>query len=552
MNFTDITAMFVDYANKNPFQTAIVVPVGRDDKGRSTTVQLSFGQLNKLTNQYAHGLKQHGFNKGDRVLVMLKPGIELIAVILAMLKLRVVPVLIDPGMGLKAFAQCVRETEPVGLVAIPIAGIFKLIMPGTFNTIQRTVIVGKSWFSRHPTLDQLSRDQNHPFVLQDVDLDDEAFIAFTSGGTGVPKGVVYLHHMMNATVTSLRDDMQMTAGEVHLAAFYAFALFMPSVGVTTIIPDMDPRKTAEVNPAYLVEAIETYGVTNSMGSPIIWAKMADYCLTRGIKLPSIKHVFMFGAEVSPEVISRFVSVLDGGKVYTPYGATEVLPLTNMDADEIISETGVLTSGGAGVCVGRPIPGARVKIIRITDEPIAKWNDNLVVPAGEIGEITAIGPTVTHTYLRRPQKTAEAKIDSDQGIWHRMGDIGYMDEKGRIWILGRKMHRVETQQGIMTPVPCETVFNQYSAVKRSALVGIGTIGQQRPVVIVEPKKDQRPNSKNDKLRMIQELTKLGSQHDHTRVIKDILIYDKSFPVDVRHNTKIQRHKLVDWAARNINQ
>ncbi|MCG8614988.1 MAG: AMP-binding protein [Desulfobacterales bacterium] len=550
MNFTDIAAMFVDYANKNPFQTGIVVPVGRDDKGRSITVQLSFGQLNKLTDRYAHGLKQHGFKKGDRVLVMLKPGIELIAVILAMLKLRVVPVLIDPGMGLKPFAQCVRETEPVGLVAVPIAGVFKMIMPGAFKTIRRTVIVGKTLFSRHPTLDQLCRDQNHPFVLQDVAPDDEAFIAFTSGGTGVPKGVVYLHHMMMATVKSLRDDMQMTAGEVHLAAFYAFALFMPSVGVTTIIPDMDPRKTAEVNPAYLVEAMETYGVTNSMGSPIIWAKVADYCRANGIKLPSIKHVFMFGAEVSPEVVSRFKSVLDDGKVYTPYGATEVLPLTNMDADEIISETGALTSDGAGVCVGRPIPGARVEIIRITDDPIARWDDNLVVPTGEIGEITAIGPTVTHTYLRRPEKTAEAKIHSDEGIWHRMGDVGYKDDKGRIWVLGRKMHRVETEQGIMTPVPCETVFNQHPAVKRSSLVGVGPLGRQRPVMVVEPEDDQRPGSDDDKENMIRELTQLGAQQAHTRMIKDILIYDKSFPVDVRHNTKIQRHKLIDWAASHI--
>jgi olefin beta-lactone synthetase len=542
--------MFVAHAAKNPFQTAVVVPAGRDKCGRSITVSLSFGQLNRLSDQYAHGLTAAGFKKGERVLMMLRPGIDLIAVALSLLKMGSIPVMIDPGMGLKAFAQCVAETEPTGFIGIPQAQILRFVFHKAFKTVKRTVTAGKSRLLPGLSLDEMRATKAGSFKPAQNEAEEEAVVAFTSGGTGIPKGVVFLHGMIMATIESLRDDLNMTAGEIHLAAFYAFALFMPALGVTTIIPDMDPRKTAGLNPAYLVEAIETYGVTNSMGSPIIWEKIADYCIEQGVHLPSIKHVFMFGAEVPPGVVARFSALLDNGKVYTPYGATEALPLTNIAGSEIVAETEVLTAKGAGVCVGKPIAGAMVKIITITDDPIAEWDDSLMVPTGEMGEITAIGPTITRTYLRRPEKTAEAKINSAVGIWHRMGDIGYLDEKGRIWICGRKMHRVETTDGLLTPVQCETIYNQHPKVKRTALVGVGTQGRQRPVILVEPHATKQPGTEADKKELVNALLDLGGQHDHTRNIKDIFIYDGAFPVDVRHNTKIQRHKLIDWARKQL--
>ena len=550
MNTCNIAQMFVEHALKNPFQTAIVVPAGRDDSGRCVTVQLSFHQLNTLSDQYAYGLTKAGFRRNDRVLLMVRPGIDLIAVALALVKMGAVPVMIDPGMGLKAFTQCVSETEPTCFIGVWQAHMLRLIFRKAFQTIKHTVTAGKSWFAKGPLLDELRLPIQKPFPVAPTQTEDEAVVAFTSGGTGIPKGVMFLHGMIRSTVESLRDDLNMTAGEVHLAAFYAFALFMPSLGVTTIIPDMDPRKTAQVNPAYLVEAIQTHGVTNSMGSPIIWEKVADYCIANNIKLPSIKHVFMFGAEVPPGVIARFVSVLDHGKAYTPYGATEALPLTNIDGLEILLETEALTAKGAGVCVGKPIAGATVKIIRITDEPIDQWDDALVVPEGEMGEITAKGPTITRGYLHRPQKTAEAKINSPDGIWHRMGDIGYVDSKGRVWVCGRKMHCVETIDGLITPVQCETIFNQHDQVKRTALVAVGARGQQRPVILVELHQNSANESKSAREKLLRELSALGAQYKHTRPIKDIFIYDKPFPVDVRHNTKIQRHKLVDWARSRL--
>lgn len=542
--------MFSENADKYPDRTAIVVPVGRDRQGKSITKELSFKELNKLTNRYSNGFIKYGFQKGDRILLMVNPGIDLIAIVLALFKIGSVPVIIDPGMGLKAFSQCVSETEPIGFIGIPKSHILRLLFRKSFKTVKLVITLGKSRIWKKNTIDNICTENVEDFSIIKTKTDDEAVIAFTSGGTGIPKGVLFTHGMVMATVNSLRQDLKIKEGDIHLAAFYAFALFMPSLGATIIIPDMDPKKTSEINPAYLVEAIHHFNVSNTMGSPIIWKKLSEYCLRKNIRLSSLKYVFMFGAAVPPEVIENMTSIMEGGEVFTPYGATEALPITNQSGQEIINEQKSIIEEGKGVCVGKPIAGATVRIIGITDDPIPSWNDELELKQGLIGEIVAKGPTVTHTYINRPLKTAEAKIYSSDGIWHRMGDLGYFDEKGRLWFCGRMAHRVMPKDNLLTPVQCETIYNRHPHVKRSALVGLGKYGNQRPIIIIEPEPDFKPLSQTDKKTLAKDLFVLGKKSIHTQSIKDILIYDEEFPVDVRHNTKIQRHKLVVWARKNI--
>jgi acyl-CoA synthetase (AMP-forming)/AMP-acid ligase II len=296
-----------------------------------------------------------------------------------------------------------------------------------------------------------------------------------------------------------------------------------------------------------VEAIQTHGVTMSLGSPLIWKILAEYCQKNDIRLPSLKHIFMFGAAVMPEVVENFTGIMENGIIYTPYGATEALPLTMISGKEILRETARQTYQGAGVCVGQPIGGTVVRIIALSDAPIPKWDDSLALPTGQIGEIVVKGPIVTRQYLHRPQQTAEAKIYDHDGLWHRMGDIGFIDKKGRIWVCGRKSHRVQTAQGLLLPVQCEAIFNQHPDVARTALVGIGNFGEQRPVIIVETKADKALMRSEAKRRLINELLDIGKRHEHTRQIQDVLFHP-AFPVDVRHNTKIDRKMLAEWAAK----
>jgi acyl-CoA synthetase (AMP-forming)/AMP-acid ligase II len=537
-----------EMAARAPFRRAIVFPSGRDAQGRAQFIQFSFEQLNQLCNRYAHGLANYGIRCGDRTLMLVRPGVELIAVTFALFKIGAVPVIIDPGMGRKAFLQCVSESEPTAFIGISLAHALRVLSPKAFRTVRRKVTVGRRWFWRGAKLDELKADKSEPFPPALTSTEDEGAIVFTSGSTGIPKGVIYLHGMFRAQIEFFRNDIGIAEGEVDLPGLPIFALFNPALGVTTIIPDMDPRKPAEVNPALIVETIQTHGVTNSFGSPTIWKRVVRYCLENEIELPSLRRIFMAGAPTPPQLIEDFMNILDDGDIYTPFGSTEALPTTNISGREILAETAHLTEQGWGVCVGRPLAGLDVRVITLTDEPIPEWNEALVVPDGELGEIAVKGPVVTRSYLNRPVQTAEAKIRDDDGIWHRMGDLGYFDKRGRLWMCGRKLHRVETEADLLLPVPCEAIFNAHPEVSRTALVGVGPFGQQRPVLVVEPSSGKMP-SKKDRQRLIGELLALGREHEHTQQIQDILFH-KSFPVDVRHNVKIQREKLSVWAGKQL--
>ena len=548
----NIAQPMVETAARVPFRPAIVFPAGRDRRGRSKFIQLTFQQLNEECDRYAHGLSEYGIGYGDRTLMMVRPGVEFIAVTFALLKIGAVPVFVDPGLlrrNPKAFLQCVTETEPVNFIGISIAHLIRKLFPRPFHTIGCYVTVGRRWFWGGATLDALRSSRRDPFPVAPTTIENEAAVAFTSGSTGIPKGVVFLHGMFQAIIELMHKELGYGDGDVGLPGLYIFALFNPALGVTTIIPDMDPSKVAEVNPAHLVEAIQTHGVTVCEGSPTIWKKVAAYCLENDIRLPSLKRILTYGAPIPPSLIAQYRDILDEGQVYTPFGATEALPITVISGREILAETATLTEQGRGMCVGRTTAGNTIRVIRITDDPIPEWDQALVLPQGEVGEIVVKGPVVTRVYLHRPKQTAAAKIREGGDIWHRMGDLGYFDQAGRLWFCGRKKHRVETAKGLMLPVQCEAIFNQHPNASRTAVVGVGPLGQQRPILIVEPRENKMPADEAAKKAFVDEMLALGAEHEITRDIRDVLFHP-DFPVDVRHNAKIQREKLAIWAPRHL--
>ncbi len=551
----NVTQALAEIAARAPYRPGIIFPAGRTKRGRAKFTQYSFEQLNAEVDRYAHGLRALGIRQGDRVLMMVRPGVELIAVVFALVRMGAVPVLIDPGMGRRAFLQCVTETEPVALIGVPLAHVLRRLFPRPFRGVKHAVVVDGPRLLAETTLDEVREVRaatREPFPIAPTTLESEAAVTFTSGSTGIPKGVVYRHGMFRAQIALLRDELRIEAGEVDLALLYIFALFNPALGVTTVIPDMDPTKSAEINPAYVVEAIQTHGVTNAFGSPTIWKRVAPYCIERGITLPSLKRVLMAGAPVPPALIATMLDevLAADADVNTPFGATEAMPLTMMSGRDIVSETAAQSDAGAGMCVGRPLPGVTARVIRITDAPIPTWDEAQVLSQGEIGEIVVKGPMVTRMYLNRPEKTARAKIRQGDEIWHRMGDVGYLDAQGRLWFCGRKAHRVVTAQGTLYAVPCEAIFNQHPDVFRTALVGAGEVGAQTPVLIVEPRAGRFPADSAARQAFTDALLTLGAAHEHTRAIQRVLFYRGHFPVDVRHNAKIQREKLAAWAEATI--
>lgn len=535
-------------AARAPYRPAIIFPVGRGKNGRSQTTQHSFIQLEQLVNSYARGFSAEGIKQGDRILMLVPAGPEMIAITFALMKVGAVPVLIDPGMGIKPFLQCVSEAEPSAIVAIPLGHLISRVFSGSFKQVKQRIVVGSSRLFGGKLLADVQSDDDAPFQHAPTKTTDEAAIVFTSGSTGIPKGVIYEHGVFQTQLRYLGKYLGLTEGGIDMPGLLIFALFNPAIGVTTVIPDMDFRKPAQVNPAYLVEAIETFGVTSSFGSPTIWKKVGQYCVENDIQLPSLERIFMAGAPAPPELIEQFEAILTNGQIFTPFGATEALPVTTMHSSEIVEETGALTKQGHGVCIGRPLDELDVRIIGISDDVIAAWDDKLALPDGEIGEIVVKGDVVTKVYLNRPQKTAEAKIYEDGEVWHRMGDMGYFDNKGRLWMVGRKAHRVDTANGRLYPVSIEAIFNAHPQVNRTALVGLGERGEQQAVLVVELNGGKIPSG-SEKAKIEQELLQLGQRHEHTKPITKFLFH-KEFPVDVRHNVKIQREKLAVWAAKEL--
>ncbi len=454
---------------------------------------------------------------------------------------------VDPGMGLRRMMACFAESRPEALIGIPAAHMLRTVYPKFFRTIKAWVTVGRRWWWGGATFEQLRRRPWTAFPMARTTRDETAAILFTTGSTGPAKGAVYTHGIFDAQVRHIQDHFQIGTDEIDLPTFPLFALFDPALGMTAVIPDMDPTRPAQVDPTKIIEAVLDHGVTNMFASPALLNRVGAFGREHGVRLPSLRRVVTAGAPVSPANIEQFCTLLEEtGRIHTPYGATEAVPIISIASDEILGETRRLTEQGFGICVGRPLDGIAVRIIRTLDEPVNRLTDKLAVADGEIGEITVSGDLVTREYFERPMDTALAKIADDGRFWHRMGDLGWQDKKGRIWFCGRKSHRVITSQGTLFTIPCEAIFNSHPAVFRSALVGVEKPPNQRPVICIE----LVPELQNaDKTQIERELLALGADHVHTRQIEAVLFHP-GFPVDIRHNAKIFREKLAVWAGEKL--
>jgi len=266
------------------------------------------------------------------------------------------------------------------------------------------------------------------------------------------------------------------------------------------------------------------------------------------KLPNMNRVLSAGAPVPARVMQRVADMLsNGAQVFTPYGATESLPVSSIGSDEVLGSTCQETEKGKGVCVGFPVENIDLKIIKITDDVISAWQDVLILDRNVIGEIAVKGPQVTKAYYARHRATEMAKIsDADDSFYHRMGDMGYLDEQGRLWFCGRMTHRVVTNKETLFTIPCEGIFNTHEKVFRTALVGINNHGQTMPVICVELEQEFKDT---DKEIITTELLKIAAQFEQTKNIQHVLFHP-AFPVDIRHNAKIGREKLAVWAEKEI--
>ena len=566
-------------ARSQPLTPALKIPRGRTLTGDIDYLTLTFAGLAAEVDAWHAHLAARGVRRGDRVLVMVRQGLPLLAAAFALFQLGAVPVLIDPGMGRASFLACVARTRPRVLLGILPAWIISQFFRPTFRSVEVRVLV-----SRRPTARlaaPATTGASGPVNAVVSAPDDLAAILFTSGSTGAPKGVCYTHGMFDAQVRLVREAYGILPGEIDLPLLPLFALFNPALGLTTIVPEFDPRHPARLDPARIVQAIRQENVTNSFGSPTLWRILALHCQRERLQLPTLRRVLCAGAPVPPDLWALMAGILPNGELHSPYGATEVLPVSTISGPDVTAKVTATTLAGGGTCVGRVLPANRVKIIALTDGPLATLAAARELPPGEIGEIIVSGPSVTREYDGLPAATAAAKIaalniqpstsnaqlspqpcvalnvecsmlevgrssGSASSPWHRMGDCGYLDASGYLWFCGRKAELVRTPAGPLFTGQVEPFFNTCAGVRRSALIGLGAAGRQQAAMVIEPDEPGLIKDSDACRHFARALRAAAAGHPYAGRM-EIFYFHPAFPVDVRHNAKIHRLALARWAA-----
>ncbi|MDC0358346.1 fatty acid CoA ligase family protein [Oligoflexia bacterium] len=521
---------------------AVVEPLFLPDSVRYR--HTTFGELTDLINQYQRGLTELGLKVGDKVLMLAPAGVEFLALSYAVMGRGGIPIFIDPGIGRKNLFQCISDVNPDVLIGSPRAQLLRLKRKQLLPELKFHVTASDWVYTGGPTLSFLKRFSSKPLPV--VPNDGTAFIAFTSGATGLPKGVVFTNEMIQAQLNIFAQTFGLEKGKKDLPLLPIFSLYNLASGICSVFPPMDPARPLSIAPDRVIKIISDLQIDYSFGSPTLWNKIGEYCVRSRTTLSSVQKILMAGAPVPPAVLARVKEVIGDGEVYTPYGATEALPVTFISSEEILAHTTFEAVGGEiGTFVGRPVSGLVVRVVQSVEGVIDDAQALVDLEPGQIGEVIVQGQNVSPLYFERPEATLQAKIADGARFWHRMGDMGYLDPEGNLYFCGRKAHIVQSQERPFYSVPVERIFNEHKMVKRSALIALGA--GREPGVAIEAHPQFRPETKEQRAIFKEELKALAKTDPLTATISEFFFHP-SFPVDSRHNAKIYRDQLSEWASK----
>ena len=319
----NLVAHFKKCAEQNPKKCAVI---STENNFKSKTFEDLFIEVKKT----AYYFKNKGIKKGDRILLMVKPGIDLINCCFGLLHRGAIPIIIDPGMGIKSLLKCIKISKPVGIVGVPLVVNFSYLFRETFRTVKLRISVK----SNSSMIDASYAGDFKNFEHVNSQECDITAIVFTSGSTGRPKGVRYLIQNFNSQILSLQNNFGLNQNDVDLVTLPIFSLFNPALGVTSVIANIDPRRPASADPKSIVSTIIDHNITSAFCSPIIGKKIASYCANNSIVLPHVKRLMLAGAPTSPLVVEKLSKVIPNGNIFLPYGATEALPVSYSDHNQV--------------------------------------------------------------------------------------------------------------------------------------------------------------------------------------------------------------------------
>ncbi|MGH2360381.1 MAG: AMP-binding protein [bacterium] len=506
---------------------AIAIIETRQDRSRSIT----FAELERASAQAAALMRRSGLKPGDAVLVFHPMCAELYIALLAIFRLGLVAMFLDPSAGKEHIDRCCALYPPRGLIATSKAHLLRFLSPALRQIpIKFAIGLPVPGAARWASSESLAPyEQIYPCTSE-----TPALLTFTSGSTGQPKAAVRTHGFLMAQHRVLEESLGLTPGEIDLTALPIFVLANLASGVTTLIPDADLRHPGCIDPAPLVQQIHAHDPTRAVASPALLECVADYCMEHGLTLPGLREVFSGGAPVFPRLLGKLQLIAPQAEITAVYGSTEAEPIAQIARHAMGAEDVAAMLAGRGLLAGPPVPAIELRILR--DQwgiPIGPYTQTEFVaaclPPGTAGEIVVSGNHVLPGYLHG-YGHEETKFTMDGRPWHRTGDAGYLDDRGRLWLLGRCAARIEDPRGTLYPFTVECAADHHPGVRRAA-----TISQQGRRILAVQLQDHKACTDLAFLR--KELAWAS--------IDEIQIH-RSIPVDKRHNAKIDYpalYKLV---------
>jgi acyl-CoA synthetase (AMP-forming)/AMP-acid ligase II len=503
---------------------------------------VDFATLHDRVGRAVGVLRRHGVTDGARAVLLVPPGPGFVVAAFALLAAGAVPVLVDPGIGVRRVRRALADVAPRAFVGSARAHAARRALR-LAPTADRLLTVDDAWPGRGASADHAGWAPR--------DDDAEAALLFTSGSTGPPKAVVYRHRHFAAQLAALRDAYDLAPGEVTVATFPPFALFGPALGQTTVLPTMDFTRPAATDPAHLVDVVARHRADLLFASPALLGVLARHGAATGARMPTLRLVLSAGAPVPASVVADTALLLrPGARLATPYGMTEALPVATIDGGALAAAA-TYHDPPRGVCVGTPVTGTDVAIVAVTAAPLPAVPSDAPLPDGQVGELVVAGAQVTDAYAERPRATERAKTVLRGAPAHRTGDLAWRDDAGRLWFCGRTVHRVPTPQGALDPLPVEQIALADPRVWRAALVGVPAGAPVRsPVVVVQPVPGAlprwRPGARRRRAALLADLRRRLDAHPHSARVTGVLLR-RRFPVDARHNAKIGYEQLARWAT-----
>jgi olefin beta-lactone synthetase len=483
---------------------------------------VTFAALARRIDGIAADLVRRGLAPGDHVAMLTPPGVDLVAAVYGVWRAGGVTVIADRGLGLRALGRAVRSTRPAWVIGPKQALAASTVLRWTPRAARVDVaaLVAAADATTHPPPPEPT-------------LDEPAAVLFTSGATGPPKGVRYRHRQMAAQRDALARTYGITGDDRLVAAFAPFSLYGPALGITTALPACDVTKPADLTAATLDAACSRIRGTLAFASPSALANVvATRGGTTGAGLAGLRLVMSAGAPVASETLHAVGRLATGAEMHTPYGMTEVLPVADIGLADI--QRAETDHPRGGVCVGPPVDGVDVRIVPLGFDPETVPDG---IAHGETGEILVRAPWVSDGYhgLWAVQRAARP----GDGAWHRSGDVGHLDDEGRLWVEGRSVHVVHSASGPLTPVPVERAVERALGLQRVAAVGVGPVGSQQLVVVLELPELATDGPAPADLAAL-------ARHSSELPISSVLAA-RALPVDIRHNAKIDRTAVAAWAT-----